>query len=116
MTRQQLFLLLGLGVVLLLNLVARGLRRWGTGHAPRGTAPEAPPVPARGRRPPPSVAEPRQASEGPSTAPSRPAGSPAAARRRARAPLGDRRAVRRGIVLMTVLGPCRALDPPDSRA
>jgi hypothetical protein len=116
MTRQQLFLLLGLGVALLLNLLARGLRRWGTGDAPRGAAPEAPPGPARGRRPPPPVVEPRRAGEGPSAASSRPAGPPVDARRRTRAPLGGRRAVRRGIVLMTVLGPCRALEPPDSRA
>ena len=27
--------------------------------------------------------------------------------------LGDIRGVRRGIILMTVLGPCRAFDPPD---
>jgi hypothetical protein len=27
--------------------------------------------------------------------------------------LGNRRDVRRAIVLMTILGPCRALDPPD---
>ena len=115
MTRQQLFLLLGLGVALLLNLLARGLRRRGTGDAPRGTAPAAPQVPPRGRRLPPPVVEPRRAGRGPAAAPSRPSGPPADARRRARAPLGGRRAVRRGIVLMTVLGPCRALEPPDSR-
>jgi hypothetical protein len=77
MTRQQLFILLGLGFVLLLNLLARGLRRWIKDNAPRGTAHEAPPVPARGRRPPPPVVEPRRAGEGPST--SRPAGPPDAA-------------------------------------
>ena len=32
-----------------------------------------------------------------------------------RARLGTLQDVRRGIVLMTVLGPCRALEPPDPR-
>jgi len=44
--------------------------------------------------------------------------TPAAARvgnaavRRRRGPLGGQSDVRRGIVLMTLLGPCRALEPP----
>ena len=115
MTRAEFFILVMMALVLVLNLLARGLRRWGTGDAPRGTAPEAPQIPPRVHRLPPPVVEPRRAGRGPATAPSRPAGPPADARRRARAPLGGRRAVRRGIVLMTVLGPCRALEPPDSR-
>jgi hypothetical protein len=36
-----------------------------------------------------------------------------ASRQRALVRLGSRQDVRRGIVLMTLLGPCRALDPPD---
>jgi hypothetical protein len=115
MTRAQLFLLVMTALVLLVNLLARGLRRWVKGDVPRGMESEAPQIPPRGRRPPPPVVEPRRAREGPSTAPWRPAGPPDAAHRRPRSPLGGRRAVRRGIVLMTVLGPCRALEPPDSR-
>jgi hypothetical protein len=116
MTRAQLVILVMVALVLLVNLLARGLGRWGTGDVPRGMAPEAPQIPPRGRRPPPPVVEPRRAGGRPSTTPSRPDGPPDAARRRPRSPLGGRRAVRRGIVLMTVLGPCRALEPSDPRA
>jgi hypothetical protein len=112
MTRAQLFLLVMVALVLLVNLLARGLRRWGTGDAPRGMEPDTPQIPPRGRRPPPPVAEPRRAREGPHSAPLPRAVPPAAARRRARSRLGSPRAVRRGIVLMTILGPCRALEPP----
>jgi len=37
---------------------------------------------------------------------------PVATRRRASSPLGSLQEVRRGIVLMTLLGPCRALESP----
>ena len=50
--------------------------------------------------------------EGPMGAPLPAAASPAAIRRQTRAPVGNLRDVRRGIVLMTILGPCRALEPP----
>ena len=115
MTRAQLFILVMTALVLLVNLLARVLRRWVGGNVPRETAPEAPQIPPRGHRPPPPVVEPRRAGGRPSTTPSRPDAPPEAAPRRPRAPLGGRRAVRRGIVLMTVLGPCRALEPPDPR-
>jgi hypothetical protein len=36
-----------------------------------------------------------------------------AIRQRAPVRLGSRRDVRRGMVLMTILGPCRALEPPE---
>ncbi len=39
-------------------------------------------------------------------------GPPVATHRRARSRLGSLRDVRRGIVLMTILGPCRTLEPP----
>ena len=108
MTRQQLLILLGAVLVLLINLVTHALRRWGAGKAPQ--------VPPRGHRPPPAVVEPRRAQEEPSTAPPRLAVSPDRPRQRSRGRLESRRAVRRGIVLMTILGPCRALEPPDPRA
>jgi hypothetical protein len=39
-------------------------------------------------------------------------GPPVVPRRRARSHLGSLQEVRRGIVLMTILGPCRALESP----
>jgi hypothetical protein len=112
MTRAQLFILVMVALVLLVNLLARGLRRWVKGDAPRGMEPEAPQIPPRGHRPPPPVVEPRRAREGSHSAPLPRAVPPSAAHRRARPPVGSLRAVRRGIVLMTILGPCRALEPP----
>jgi hypothetical protein len=74
-------------------------------------APEA--LPPRVRIPSPPLASafggPR---EGPVGAPAPAAVPPVAIRRQARAPVGSLRDVRRGIVLMTILGPCRALEPP----
>jgi hypothetical protein len=116
MTRAQLFILVMVALVLLINLLARVLRRWVKGDTPRGIEPEAPQIPPRGHRPPPPVVEPRRAREGPYSAPLPRAVPPAAARQRAHSRLGSPRAVRRGIVLMTVLGPCRALEPPDPPA
>jgi hypothetical protein len=116
MTREQLLILVVLAFVLLINLVARVLRQWVKGDAPRGIEPETPPIPPRGHRLPPAVVRSRRAREGshsallPLTVP------PSAARRRARMPVGSLRAVRRGIVLMTILGPCRGLEPPGPHA
>jgi len=42
-----------------------------------------------------------------------PAAPLAVVRQRAPLPLGNRRDMRRAIVLITVLGPCRAFGPPD---
>jgi len=47
------------------------------------------------------------------TSPARPAGPLAHNRFTKRSLLGAPRDVRRGIVIMTLLGPCRAFDPPD---
>ena len=112
MTRAQLLILVMVAFVLLINLITRVLRRRRESEAPRRMDPEAPQVPPRGPRPPPPVVEPRRAREGPHSAPLPVAAPPSAARRRARSPLGSLRVVRRGIVLMTILGPCRALEPP----
>jgi hypothetical protein len=112
MTRAQLFILVMVALVLLVNLLARVLRRWVKGGAPRGIAPEAPLSPPRGDRLPPAVVQPRRAREGPHSAPLPRVVPPSAVRRRVRPPVGSLRAVRRGIVLMTILGPCRALEPP----
>jgi hypothetical protein len=115
MTREQLFILVVLVFVLLINLAVRVLRRWVKGDAPRGIEPEVPQVPPPGHRLPPPV-QPRRVREGPQGAPLPRAVPLPAARRRARSPLWSPRAVRRGIVLMTILGPCRALEPPGPHA
>ena len=116
MTRAQLLILVMAALVMLINLITRVLRRRRAREAPRRIAPETPQVPPRGPRPPPLVVEPRRAREGPHGAPLPRAVPPSAARRRERSPVGCLREVRRGIVLMTILGPCRALEPPDSQA
>jgi hypothetical protein len=116
MTRAQLVILVMVALVLLVNLLARVLRRGVKGAAPRGLEPDAPQIPPRGHRLPPPVVQPRRAREGPHDVPVPRAVPPSAARRRARPPVGSLRAVRRGIVLMTILGPCRALEPPGPHA
>jgi hypothetical protein len=63
-------------------------------HVPR---PQTPPAVAPRRTPPPAVPP------------------LVAIRQRAPVGLGSRQDVRRGIVLMTILGPCRALEPPEFR-
>jgi len=116
MTRAQVLILVMVALVMLINLSTRVLRKRRERDAPRRIAPDAPQIPPRGPRPPPPVVEPRRAREGPHGAPLPRAVPPSAARRRARSLVGSRREVRRGIILMTILGPCRALEPPDSHA
>jgi hypothetical protein len=116
MTRAQLLILVMVAFVLLINFATRVLRRGVKGDAPQGIEPETPQIPPRRHRLPPAVVESRRAREGPHSALLSLETPPSAARRRARSPLGSLRAVRRGIILMTILGPCRALEPPDPHA
>jgi hypothetical protein len=116
MTRDQLLILAGLAFVLLINFITRLLRRRREREAPRGIEPETPRSPPRAHRLPSSVVEPQRARAGPQDAPLPLAVPPYAARRRARSSLGSLREVRHGIVLMTILGPCRALEPPGPQA
>jgi hypothetical protein len=113
MTREQLLILVVLAFVLLINFAARVLRRWVKGDVPRGMEPEAPQRVPRGPRLPLPVAQPRRVREGPESTPSPVAVAPHAGRRRPRSRLRSPREVRRGIVLMTILGPCRAREPSD---
>jgi hypothetical protein len=115
MTREQLLILVVLGLVLLSNVVARVLRRWVGGEVPRTRESEVSEIPRPARRPP-SVEAPRRFPAVPDTTPVPVAMSHVAPRPRARATLGGLPAVRRGIVLMTILGPCRALEPPGPQA
>jgi hypothetical protein len=82
-------------------------------QAPPEVEPEASPVLRPERTlPRPRVARPPVLREGPRGMPLPTVGSPVATHRRARSRLGSLRDVRRGIVLMTILGPCRTLEPP----
>jgi hypothetical protein len=115
MTREQLILLAGMALALLINFIRRRRQRRAQDDAPRPRAPSEPERPRPAHRPPP-VASPRRRPTAPDTT-LLPLSSPRVTPRpRARAPLGGLRAVRHGMVLMTILGPCRALEPPDPQA
>jgi hypothetical protein len=112
MTREQLFILSLLAFVLLISFAARLLKRRVAGEVPRAREAERLALPPRVHSLPPAVV-PRQFYESPGTATLPLVMPPATPRPQARAALGDLWAVRRGIVLMTILGPCRGLEPPD---
>jgi hypothetical protein len=78
---------------------------------PRPPEPLARPAPARVAQPP----APAPVVPGPA-APALAAPAAAPARRRPRARLGGPRDLRRAVVLMTVLGPCRALEAEEREA
>jgi hypothetical protein len=115
MTREQLIILVGTALVLLINFIRRMRQRRVQGEAPRRQESDVSERPQPARRTPPVVA-PRRLPAVPDTTPVPPARPRVVTRPRARAPLGGLRAVRHGIVLMTILGPCRALEPPDPQA
>jgi hypothetical protein len=114
MTRDQLIILVALAFVLLINAVARLLRRRLGGEQPPSRQADGLEAPRPVRRPTSGVT-PRQVPAAletratprtvPRVAPPRPM----------RMPLGGLRAVRHGIILMTILGPPRALVPPGPR-
>jgi hypothetical protein len=82
------------------------LLRKGQRAAAQEREPEAPP------RLSPLRASPPTPHAGPRGAPLLETPLPDVTRRRARSHLGSLQEVRRGIVLMTILGPCRALESP----
>ena len=119
---EQILLLLAFVLVPLFNLLVRWLRRRAQEQHPPQPAepPIAAPVSREGW---PAAMPPRvQAiAPAPDEAPRRetrretpPAPQPRPGRRRA-APLGGRPAVRRAIVAMVILGPCRGLEEPPPR-
>jgi hypothetical protein len=115
MTREQLLILVGTALVLLINFVTRLLRRRAEGESARRRESDVVDISPPAHRPLPVVA-PRRLPVVPVPTPPPRTGPSAELRPRGRSPLGDLRAVRRGIVLMTILGPCRALEPPDPQA
>lgn len=115
MTRVQILFMVALVLAPLLSLLMRAVKRRLEGGARRDGWSEAPSVPASPRTPPvPAIgagARPRGTPAGRATGV---AATSVAAGGRAPSGLGTHREVRRGIVLMTVLGTCRALEPPGA--
>jgi hypothetical protein len=129
MMLEQILIILLLFVFLLMSVLVERLKGRQR-QASREVKPTVPPVPVRAPLPvPPRVVGPRRPrEEGRLKAPSAdavaeesrgaplPMGAPPRVRfPRAHVYVGNRREVRRGIVLMTLLGPCRALEPPHPR-
>ena len=113
MTGEDLLAILLTVFTVLILVVSGWIRTRLEGKAPATIEPEAPEAPPRVRIPsPPLASAPIEPREGPMGAPLPAAAPPATIRRQTRAPVGNLRDVRRGIVLMTILGPCRALEPP----
>lgn len=111
--REQLLIFALFLLVLLFRSFFADLLKKRQRAAPREVEPEVPAVPPRVRTlPPPPVARPPVPREGPRGMPLPTVGPPVATHRRAPSRLGSLREVRRGIVLMTILGPCRALELP----
>lgn len=115
MTRAQVLLFAALVLAPLFSLLMRTVKRRLEGNARQGLGGEAPSVPAPVRIPTApatrAAARPRDPSRGKATGM---VVTSAAAGSRALPRLSSAREVRRGIVLMTVLGPCRALEPPGA--
>jgi hypothetical protein len=115
MTRAQVLLFAALVLAPLVSLLMRAAKRRFGGEAPRDLESDALSVPAPVRMPPvPATgagARPRDLSRGRATGMVL---TSAVAGGRGLSRLGSAREVRRGIVLLTVLGPCRALEPPSA--
>jgi hypothetical protein len=111
--REQLLLFVLLLFVLLFRSFFADLLRKRQRAAPREVEPEVSAVPPRVRTLPlPPAARPPVPRVGPRSTSLPAVGPPIAIRQRMRSRLGGLRDVRRGIVLMTILGPCRALELP----
>ena len=102
-----LFLLAVLLVTWLLRRFLQYRLKNSQSEARREVGPKAPPVRPREPTPLPSRVMAPHATPLPAVAPL------VASRRRIPSRLGSSREVRRGIVLMTILSPCRALEPPE---
>jgi hypothetical protein len=118
MTVEDLLVVLFTVFTVLILVVSGWIRTRLEGKAPATIEPEAPEAPPPHVRipSPPLASAPIEPRVGPMGAPLPAAAPPAAIRRQARAPVGNLRDVRRGIVLMTILGPCHALEPPGRPA
>jgi hypothetical protein len=120
MTRIQVLLLAAFVLAPLFSLLMRAVRSRLESEAPRDLGPEAPSIPvrARTRRAPtadPGVG-PRDTSRGGAggMVARGTVATSAAPPGRAPSRLGSHWEARRGVVLMTILGPCRALEAPEA--
>jgi hypothetical protein len=120
MTLESLFFLLLVAFVVLANVILPWLRRRLEGGPPADIEPQAREVPRRAQAAPPGPAPSRgrfaaseQPREGPSGPPLPSVAPPRVRRARARWPVANLGDARRGIVLMTILGPCRGVEPYD---
>lgn len=109
------YVLLFAGIVLF-NFVRRRLARRSRQAPPPAAAETAPPSATAWGRVPETEVEP-EIRRGPAirTTPMPMAAPPQVGRRRAQPLFRSRAELRRAIIGMTVLGPCRAQDPPDAR-
>jgi len=115
MTRTQLILLAGMVLALLISFLRRlrqGRIERDAPHRRESDVSERS-RPTRQRTP---VVTPRRSPAVLDTTSAPPARPRVGTRLRGCAPLGGVRQVRHGIVLMTILGPCRALEPPVPQA
>jgi hypothetical protein len=115
MTRIQLILLAGMVLALLINFLRRlrqGRIERDASHRRESDVSER----SRPTRQPTPVVTPRRSPAVLDTTPAPPARPRVVTRLRGRAPLGGVRQVRHGIVLMTILGPCRALEASGPQA
>ena len=115
MTPKDRFLLLLLVLAAFSSVILPWLRQRIAAQMPREIEPEALEAPRQVKRPPVSPARaPSMYREGPRRVPLPAVAPPGATRRRARWPVRSLGDARRGIVLMTLVGPCRALEPSDA--
>lgn len=108
---EQLVVVLFVALLTLLPMLIERLKTR-QDQASQEDAPPLPPVPAR--TPTPLPARPVML-EAPASIPAPVVSAVPAPQPHARRGLGDRRALRRSIILMTLLGPCRALEAPPPR-
>jgi len=112
MMLEQILIVLLLFGFLLISVLVEWLKRRQR-QVSREVKPAVPPAPVRAPMPvPPRAVGALQPRVEPRGAPLPMDASPRGRSPRGRVYVGNRREVRRGIVLMTILGPCRALEPP----
>jgi hypothetical protein len=112
---EQLLIILLLFVFLFMSMLVEWIKRRQR-RVPREAMTMVPPVPVRTPMPVPSRAvAPQRPRAEPRGAPGPMAEAPSVHTLRALAYIHNPREVRRGIVLMTILEPCRALEPPHPR-
>jgi hypothetical protein len=110
---ELIFILILFILLPLLNLLFQRAKRRSEGKHPEDVS--GPKVAQRAQAIPPQPPEPRISPRDRLHGLQAPTVSTPLPRRRSvkRLTLGNRREIRRGIILMAVLGPCRTFDPPD---